>query len=86
MKLTKEEKAICKKFRKRDENNIVHCYECPLVISQRDCLCKANAEEWQGRYCIECVYSPHCTGAGVLKSACRGFEPVVRKDERWWRE
>lgn len=45
MKLTKEEKAICKKFRKRDENNTVHCYECPLVISRRDCLCKANAKE-----------------------------------------
>ena len=45
MRLTKEEKAICKKFRKRDENNIVHCYECPLVISLRDCLCKANAKD-----------------------------------------
>ena len=45
MKLTKEEKAICNKYRKRDENNIVHCFECPLVISLKGCLCKANAEK-----------------------------------------
>lgn len=43
MKLTKEEKAICDKYRKRDKNNKVHCFECPLVISLRSCLCKANA-------------------------------------------
>lgn len=45
MKLTKEEKAICDKYRKRDENNTVHCFECPLVISRWDCLCKANAKK-----------------------------------------
>ena len=43
MKLTKEEKLICKEYSKRDENNKVHCYECPLVISVRYSLCKANA-------------------------------------------
>ena len=43
MRLTDEEKEICKKYSQRDENNSVHCYECPLVISLRDCLCKANA-------------------------------------------
>lgn len=45
MKLTEEEKLICKEYRKRDENNTVHCFECPLVISVRYCLCKANALE-----------------------------------------
>ena len=45
MKLTKEEKAICDKYSKRDENNKVHCSECPLVISRNDCLCKANAKK-----------------------------------------
>lgn len=45
MKLTKEEKAICDKYRKRDENNTVHCFECPLLISRWDCLCKANAKK-----------------------------------------
>ena len=43
MRLTKEEKEICKKYRKRDENNTVHCFECPLVIDRLACLCKANA-------------------------------------------
>ena len=45
-----------------------------------------DPKEWQGRYCIECAHSPNCTGAGVMKNACRGFEPAVRKDGRWWRE
>ena len=48
MRLTKEEKEICEAYSKRDENNTVHCFECPLVISVRECLCKANCtrEEW----------------------------------------
>ena len=50
-----------------------------------DKIKEIDPKEWQGRYCIECVYSPHCTGAGVMKNACSGFEPVVRKGERWWR-
>ena len=33
---------ICKKYSKRDENNKVHCYECPLVLNLRFCICKAN--------------------------------------------
>ena len=49
MRLTKEEKEICKQYSKRDENNTVHCYECPLVINKAWTLCKANcrAEEWR---------------------------------------
>ena len=42
MRLTDEEKEICKKYSKRDENNKVHCYECPLVLNLRFCICKAN--------------------------------------------
>lgn len=51
MRLTKEEKEICKKYSARDENNTVHCYECPLVINRAWTLCKANcrAEEWEER-------------------------------------
>lgn len=45
-----------------------------------DKIKKIDPKEWQGRYCIECIYSPTCTGAGVMKNACRGFEPRVRKD------
>ena len=44
MKLTKAEKAICNKYSKRDENNTVHCFECPLAISVRDCECYANID------------------------------------------
>lgn len=49
MRLTKEEKEICKQYSKRDENNTVHCYECPLVINRTWTLCKANCrvEEWR---------------------------------------
>ena len=48
MKLTPEERVICEKYRKRDENNTVHWYECPLVIDMNICLCTKNAtkEEW----------------------------------------
>lgn len=49
MRLTKEEKEICKQYSKRDENFKVHCNECPLVINRTWTLCKANcrAEEWR---------------------------------------
>ena len=49
MRLTKEEQEICKKYSERDENNTVHCFECPLVIDMRNCLCKANANETKER-------------------------------------
>ena len=41
---------------------------------------KIDPKEWKGRYCIECVYAPDCAGFGVMKNACRGFEPRIRKD------
>ena len=44
MKLTKAEQAICDKYSKRDGNNKVHCSECPLVISVRDCECYATID------------------------------------------
>ena len=51
MRLTKEEKEICEAYSKRDENNTVHCFECPLVISVREFICKANCtrKEWRER-------------------------------------
>lgn len=42
MRLTKEQKAICKKYGVRDEKGHVHCSECPLVLSRRDRTCLAN--------------------------------------------
>lgn len=47
MKLTPEEKEICKEYGLR-VNGKVRCPECPLVIDARYCLCKANASkaEW----------------------------------------
>lgn len=49
MRLTEEEKEICKKYSKRDENNTVHCFECPLAIDRWLCICKANVTrgEWE---------------------------------------
>lgn len=49
MKLTESEKAICKKFRKRDEKGFVHCCDCPLEVDSRYALCKANLtkKEWK---------------------------------------
>jgi len=32
MRLTEEEKAICKKYSARDADGKVHCHECPLRI------------------------------------------------------
>ena len=42
MKLNAEEKKICKKYSKPDKDGIVHCKDCPLVISVTYCLCKKN--------------------------------------------
>lgn len=52
MRLNTKEKEICKQYSRRDEHNLVHCFECPLVISVRDCSCKANVskrdyDEWE---------------------------------------
>lgn len=49
MKLTQEEREICKKYSARDENGLVHCYECPLAVDTRYALCKANLKkkEWE---------------------------------------
>lgn len=44
MKLTKAEQSICDKYSKRDENNTVHCFECPLVISKEYSECYANID------------------------------------------
>ena len=41
--MTKEEKAICRKYSKRDEHNKVHCFECPLVIDKKAMVCKRNS-------------------------------------------
>lgn len=42
MRLTAEEKAICKEYGKRGEDGRVRCRECPLVIDRRDMVCKRN--------------------------------------------
>lgn len=51
MKLTKEEKEICKEYSKRDEKGFVHCIECPLTIDKRYALCKKTItkQEWDVR-------------------------------------
>lgn len=42
MKLTKKEKKICNKYRKRDKEGFVHCRECPFAVDIPYSLCKAN--------------------------------------------
>lgn len=53
MKLTPDEQKICDEYGKRDTFNRVHCFECPLALNIRYCVCKANAteeeyKEWKG--------------------------------------
>ena len=49
MRLTKEEKEICKKYSAYDETGHVHCHECPMCADKRYAECKRNmtAEEWR---------------------------------------
>lgn len=51
MKLTEDEKEICREYGARDDDGTVHCFECPLVIDRRQCVCKANCfpSEWAER-------------------------------------
>ena len=42
--MTEEEKAICKKYSARDEEGLVHCRECPLVLDKTAFICKASEE------------------------------------------
>lgn len=51
MTLTEDEQKICDYYSQRFVSGRVGCNRCPLVISKRDCLCKANCteEEWEER-------------------------------------
>ena len=51
MRLTAEEKEICKEYSKRDENGFVHCHDCPLAIDKKYALCKRTIteQEWDAR-------------------------------------
>lgn len=42
MRLTEEEKAICKKYSRRIDGK-VQCNRCPLAVDIRYCVCKRNA-------------------------------------------
>ena len=51
--MTRKEKEICRKYSARDENGLVHCKECPLVVDSDGFMCKANSrynrktKEWE---------------------------------------
>ena len=51
MRLTAEEKEICKEYSKRDESGHVRCHECPMAIDKRYALCKRTItkQEWDAR-------------------------------------
>ena len=56
MHLTEKEKEICKEYGKRGSDGRVRCPECPLVIDNRDMVCKRNISkkgakkyyDWEG--------------------------------------
>lgn len=39
------DKEICEKYSARDENNKVHCFECPLVIDDYKFICKRRVAQ-----------------------------------------
>ena len=49
VRLTKEEKEICKKYSAYDDTGHVHCNECPLCAYPGYAECKFNmtAAEWK---------------------------------------
>ena len=52
MKLTSEEMDICRQYKKRTDDGIVHCFECPLTLDTRRHVCKKNVskEEYLAEY------------------------------------
>ena len=51
MRLTTEEKKICKSYSARDKDGFVHCHDCPLAIDKKSALCKRTItkQEWDAR-------------------------------------
>ena len=47
MKLTEDEKAICKEYSKKKPDGYVRCNECPLVVASIWCsvACKATCHQ-----------------------------------------
>lgn len=45
MKLTREEKKICNKYKQPDNQGKIQCIVCPLIISIEACICKANVSK-----------------------------------------
>lgn len=43
-KLTKQEQQVCAKYSARDEDGLVRCSECPLVIDNYSHACLANTD------------------------------------------
>ena len=46
MKLSREEKEICKKYATPEGYMSDNCYKCPLMITPTECKCKLNAKHW----------------------------------------
>lgn len=45
MKLTKEEKAICRQYSARQADGFVRCRECPLAVDIQGMVCKATCHQ-----------------------------------------
>ena len=42
MKLSREQRVVCKLYSSRDSNGLVHCSQCPMLLDKRDCVCLKN--------------------------------------------
>lgn len=49
MTLTEAEQKVCDQYGQVGADGKVHCAECPFVLDNRYCLCKANCteDEWK---------------------------------------
>lgn len=43
--LTSEEMDICEQYRKRTDDGLIHCFECPLALDDRYHVCKKNVSK-----------------------------------------
>ena len=45
MKLIEEQEVICKVFSEMRKDGKVHCYECPMRLHNKDCVCLKMADK-----------------------------------------
>ena len=61
--MTERQKMICKKHIKRDKDGKVHCFECPLRVSQ---------DKWDFRCRANSTYNPHTKEWEIVEEGAIG--------------